>query len=254
VVREAPASFADHFSQPAMFYASLSPVEQQHLADAFTFELGKCLERSVRERMLTVLAKVETALCAEVADGLGLPLPSAEPVEHPAPSPAVSQLRPEPFPVAGRIVGVVAGPDADLAGIAALRRALDAEGVLLRVIAPHGGTLERDGAAEVVERTFATARSIEFDAVVVADGAPQDGDFRGLVLLQEAFRHLKGIGAWGDGAAVLADAGIEPDYPGVLVKRRNVDKLGSGLVTLLGRHRVWDRAPLIAASLTPPAT
>jgi catalase len=253
VVRGAPASFADHFSQPAMFYASLTGIEQQHLADAFTFELGKCLEQSVKERSLTLLAKVDSQLCAQVAAGLGLAMPSAVPVEHRAPSPAVSQIKPEPFPIAGRIVGVVAGPDADLAGVAALRQALDAEGAVLKVIAPHGGRLEKDGAVEVVERTFATARSIEFDAVVVADGAPKDGDFRALVLLQEAFRHLKAIGAWGDGAEVLQDAGIQPDYPGVLVRKKPGVKLSSGLVAALGMHRAWDRAPLIAASMVPPA-
>jgi catalase len=253
VVRGAPASFDDHFSQPAMFYASLTALEQQHLADAFTFELGKCQEQAVQERMLTVLAKIDTGLTAQVAGGLGLAVPSGEPVDHRPPSPTVSQIKSGPFPIAGRIVGVVAGPDADLAGIAALRDALDAVGAQLKVIAPDGGKLERDGAVEAVERTFATGRSIEFDGLVVADGAPKDGDFRALVMLQEAFRHLKAIGAWGDGAAVLADAGIEPDYPGVLVKRKSVGKLASGLISLLGRHRVWDRAPLIAASMTPPA-
>ena len=33
-------------------------------------------------------------------------------------------------------------------------------------------------------------------------------------MLQEAFRHLKAIGAWGDGVDVLADAGIQPGLPG----------------------------------------
>ena len=60
-----------------------------------------------------------------------------------------------------------------------------------------------------MERTFATARSIEFDAVVIADGAPQQQDVRSVVLLQEAFRHLKAFGSWGDGAAVLTAAGID---------------------------------------------
>ena len=40
-VRASPASFADHFSQATMFYASLTEVERVHLVEAFTFELGK---------------------------------------------------------------------------------------------------------------------------------------------------------------------------------------------------------------------
>ncbi|GAA3173313.1 catalase CatB [Blastococcus jejuensis] len=263
VVRAAPASFDDHFSQAAMFYASLTPIEQQHVIDAYTFELGKCYEQAIKERALTVLARIDADLCTQVAAGLGLPapeVPKAAPSKRagkakrpaPVPSPALAQIRPTPFPITGRIVGVVAGDGADLKGVAKLREALEAEGALLRVIAPHGGRISTGRDVEIVERTFATARSIEFDAVVVADGAPQDGDVRGLVLLQEAFRHLKALGAWGDGAALLAAAGIDAAAPGVLVGKKPGAKLTAGLVAALGAHRAWDRAPLVAASLVPP--
>ncbi|MGG7105006.1 catalase-related domain-containing protein [Rhodococcus sp. 24CO] len=39
-VRQAPATFDDHFSQACLFYRSLSPIEQVHVAEAYTFELG----------------------------------------------------------------------------------------------------------------------------------------------------------------------------------------------------------------------
>jgi catalase len=252
VGRTAPASFDDHYSQAALFYASLTSIEQRHVADAYTFELGKCYEQAIKERALAVLARIDGELCATVAAGLGLPAPAPEVPEH-GESPALRQIKPTPFPIAGRKVGVVAGPGADLDGIATLRKALLAQGAKLLVIAPHGGQLTKGRKVEVVERTFATARSIEFDAIVVADGAPQDGDFRAIVMLQEAFRHLKAIGAWGDGVAVLSDAGIQPDYPGVLTGAKANAKLASGLVGALGLHRAWDRTPLIAASMIPPA-
>jgi catalase len=95
-----------------------------------------------------------------------------------------------------------------------------------------------------VERTFATARSIEFDAIVVADGAPTDGDFRAIVMLQEAFRHLKALGAWGDGVEVLAAAGIDPEASGVLTGKKASAKMATGLIAALGTHRAWDRTPL----------
>ena len=253
VVRAAPASFDDHYSQPAMFYASLTSVEQQHVIDAYTFELGKCYEQGIKERGLAVLARIDANLCAQVAAGLGLPVPKKIKAEKPrVQSPALRQIKPTPFPIAGRIVGVVAGPGADLDGIATLRKALEAEGALLRVIAPHGGQLKKGRQVEIVERTFATGRSIEFDAIVVADGAPKDGDFRALVMLQEAFRHLKAVGAWGDGATVLATAGIAQDAPGVLVGKKANSKLAAGLIAALGMHRAWDRTPLVAASAVPP--
>jgi catalase len=252
VVRAAPASFADHFSQPALFYASLTGVEQQHVIDAYTFELGKCYEQGIKERALTVLAKIDTVLCERVAAGLGLPVPPPEPVDHLAESPALRQIKPTPFPIEGRIVGVVAGPGADLDGIATLRAALEAEGALLRVIAPFGGQLVDGTTVEIVERTFATGRSIEFDAIVVADGAPRDGDFRALVMLQEAFRHLKAVGAWGNGIEVLHAAGIDPEAPGVLRGESADADLAAATIAALGLHRAWDRAPLVLASTVPP--
>jgi catalase len=253
VVRAAPASFDDHFSQAALFYRSLTSVEQQHVIDAYTFELGKCYEQGIKERALTVLARIDERLCAKVAAGLGLPVPKRIKPEKPRPeSPALRQIRPTPFPIQGRIVGVVAGPGADLDGIAALRKALEAEGALLRVIAPHGGQLVKGRKVEIVERTFATGRSIEFDAIVVADGAPKDGDFRALVMLQEAFRHLKAVGAWGDGVDVLRAGGIDPGAPGVITGRKSNAKLAGAVVAALGLHRAWDRTPLVRASMVPP--
>ncbi|MGB8385429.1 MAG: catalase, partial [Dermatophilaceae bacterium] len=55
-VRDAPASFADHFSQARLFWLSMSPVEQQHIVSAYTFELGKCYERVIKQRQLRALA------------------------------------------------------------------------------------------------------------------------------------------------------------------------------------------------------
>ncbi|MGI4895948.1 MAG: catalase-related domain-containing protein, partial [Janthinobacterium lividum] len=246
VVRAAPASFDDHFSHAAMFYASLSDIEQTFTAQAYAFELGKVYEQEVKERTLTVLAKIDADLCAKVAGDLGLPVPDGAPVDHLPPSPALAQVNGESYPVAGRIVGVVAGPDADLAGIAALRAALLAEGVQLKVIAPTGGVLGAGTENEqVVERTPATARSIQFDAVVIAAGAPQDGDARTVLLLQEAFRHLKAIAAWGDGADVLEAAGVAVTAPGVSVSDEGA-RVADELVTALGLHRSWERQPLVS--------
>ena len=78
-VRAQPASFEDHFTQAAMFYRSLTDVEQAHIIEAFTFELGKCYEQAIKERQLEVLANVDADLCKQVAIGLGLPAPKGKP-------------------------------------------------------------------------------------------------------------------------------------------------------------------------------
>ena len=122
-VRASPVSFDDHFSQAAMFYRSLTPLEQAHIVEAFTFELGKCYEQAIKERELQVLANVDADLCAQVAAGLGLPAPSGSPAADATLSPALSQIVTEPGPIAGRKIGVIADAGSDLAGIDKLRKA-----------------------------------------------------------------------------------------------------------------------------------
>jgi catalase len=251
VVRKAPLSFADHFTQAAMFYRSLTPVEQDHLIAAFTFELGKCYEKSVKERELAVLAKVDTELCRRVADGLGIGAPEDVPVGDVMVSPALSQVATEPGPVTGRRIGVIADAGADLAGVAKLRQAVESAGAQLLVIAPAGGTLRRGQRSEIVERTFDTARSVEFDAVVVASGtAPVDHPMA-LVLLQEAYRHCKPLAAWGTGTQLLTDAGIAAEDAGVLIANTVVRAFTADLLAAVGKHRVWERPTVWGARPAP---
>ncbi|MFF7159719.1 catalase [Streptomyces sp. NPDC008139] len=259
-VREAPASFDDHFSQARLFWLSMTPTEREHIIGAYTFELNKCYETAVKERALTVLANIDTHLCARVATGLGLPAP--EPtvaLNDPQPSPALSQLG-GAWPTDGRIVGIVTAGDQDLTGVRSVRQAvLDADMVPL-VIAPTGGVLDQDGDPVTVQRTFATARSTEFDAILLA-GAPAPGadasgardakaddiaaavsgiDPRVLLLVNEAYRHGKALGAWADGADVLATAGISSEAPGVVTADTG-DAALERLTELMGHHRAWDR-------------
>jgi catalase len=247
-IRANPASFDDHFSQASMFFASMSPIEKVHMVEAFTFELGKCYEQPIRERVLAVLANVDEDLCAQVAAGLGLPAPKGAPATDIQPSPALSQIPAAPGPIAGRVVGVVAGPGSDLAGIGKVRKALEAQGAFVRVIAPVGGTLTKGSRSEIVERTLLTTRSIEYDAILVAGGAGDLADIKLTVLLQEAFRHAKVLGAWGDGERALRTAGIETAGPGILLGDAVVAAYTKKLIDAVGLHRVWDRAPLVMTS------
>ncbi|GHF86248.1 hypothetical protein GCM10018787_38750 [Streptomyces thermodiastaticus] len=261
-VRAAPESFQDHFSQPRRFWLSMSPVEREHIIGAYTFELGKCYERAVKERALQVLANIDADLCARVAEGLGLPVP--EPTVPPAdvqPSPALSQVG-RTWPTDGRVIGIVTGPDGDLDGVRAVREAVLAGGMVPLVVSPAGGTLGDGADALTVQRTYATARSVEFDAVLLA-GAPGVGadaygardaksplpsvgqatqDPRVSLLLSEAFRHGKAIGGWKGAEAALEAAGVPVDAPGVIVGDSGTATLEQ-VVGLLAAHRVWARFP-----------
>jgi catalase len=240
-VREAPASFSDHFSQVRLFWLSLSPVEQEHTIRAYTFELGKCYEQAIRERQLRCLASVDPVLCAGVAQGLGLPAPEpAQPLPDVQPSPALAQIGQE-WPIDGRVVGIIADETSDLDAVRRVREAVHGAGMVPLVIAPQGGRLE-DGSGEpvIVQRTLLTARSIEYDAVLVSS-APTDP--RVSVLLDEAFRHCKAIGGWDRGEAALTAAGCSSSAPGIVLGEDPV-QVYNQVAGLMAKHRVWDRFPV----------
>jgi catalase len=237
-VRRAPASFADHTSQPRMFYRSLTPIERQHVIEAYTFELGKCYEVNIRKRQLQALAEIDAELCAGVAAGLGLPVPDPEtsPVDV-DPSPAVSQVG-QSWPVDGRMVGILAGPDSDATEVARAVVAIDEAKMTPLVINDTGAPLGEGDNQLAVQRTLFTTRSTEFDALVVADGRLANPTTA--VMISETFRHAKVIGSWGGGRDVIEAAGCPLDAPG-LVLGDDPTAVISDLVPMLGRHRVWER-------------
>ncbi|WP_435205649.1 catalase [Micromonospora sp. bgisy143] len=255
-VRASPASFDDHYSQVRLFWLSMSPVEKEHIIRAYTFELGKCYHQAIKERQLQCLANIDPVLCEQVATGLGLPAPqpTVPPVDV-TPSPALSQVGRE-WPADGRTVGIVVDPDGDLDDVGEVRRAVFEAGMVPLLIAPHGGMV----GDLPVQRTFATGRSVEFDALLLA-GAPVPApdalpardakagrpdaatvDPRVLLLVEECWRHAKAIGAWGAGVTVLEQAGVA-GTPGIVAAGSGAEAL-TGVQRLMAAHRVWERFPV----------
>ncbi len=253
-IREHSASFDDHFSQVTLFYRSLTAVEQDHVVAAYTFELSKCYEQTIRERQLIALANIDATLCERVARGLGLPAPKpTEEMTDPEPSAALSQLG-KIWPVTGRVVGLVIGADSSQAHVAALLEAMQAADVVALVVAPTGGKY----GSLTAHRTYANAASTEFDALVVigatppapdalpaldaksgaGDGPAGDSDPRVVKMLQEAWRHAKAIGSMDDGTAPAA-AGIPSG--GVGIATGSGTDVAQQILDLLSAHRSWDR-------------
>ena len=254
--RSAPASYDDHFSQTRMFWQSMSPVEKDHIVQAYTFELGKVYEQAIKERQLLALAEIDPVLCRQVATGLGLPAPEAQgrpgSLAEVQPSPALSQVGGS-WPADGRMVAIVVDVEGGLDGVEEARMALLAQNALPLVVAARGGDL---GEGITAQRTFLTGRAVEFDAVLLA-GCPAPGpdalpprdakaggttrlDPRVALLIQEAFRHSKVIGAWGDGVEAVVAAGCSVDDVGVVTADSAAMVLEQAAAAMAG-HRAWER-------------
>ena len=263
----------DVYAQATLFWNSMTEVEQDHIVDAYTFELGKVEVPGVVERMVARLALVDDVLARRVAFGLGLPevmqpeavgAPGRDPdADRAAPhgpdgenslldptggvssSPALSMVTDNSYPVDGRVIHILANDGCDIAGVRAVQTELLAAGAIPHIISTHKGTIAsgtRKRDSLVVDRSFHTARSAEADAVIVAAGTGLVGQPWVMTYVESAFRHFKPLAAWGDGREVLATAGIDTAAPGIVIGDRANRGFAREVVASLGVHRHWERA------------
>jgi catalase len=223
-IKMRPSSFDDHFTQATLFYRSLTPVEQDHIAGAFSFELGKCVSPEIRRRMVANLSQVDADLAATVAAHLGIGAPKGKPFEPPMLSEALRLSIGEPGPVEGRVVALLVGDDTSSRTVGTWRTAADPLGVEIVAVGPRFGKL---GKGAEVDRTIHITDPVEYDGVVVAT-AP---DETVAAFAQEAYRHHKTVGVPGADPAAL---GFDPGDPGVQAH-------ADGFFEALALHRHWDR-------------
>ncbi|MCO4881692.1 MULTISPECIES: catalase HPII [Paraburkholderia] len=244
-IRVRSESFADHFSQAALFYQSMSDVEKEHIALAYQFELGKVTRPEIRARVVNeILANFDAGLAATVAEGLGLPKPGkgARAVGKQKPSPALSLLNRGVPGIKTRKIAVLAAPGSDGAAIKSVQAALKSQGATPLLVAPTLAPI--DGMNP--DATISGMPSIMFDGVVVVGGAQgakalaQSGDARHFVL--EAFRHLKAIAATGAGKDVLSASHLPEKGEGVFIgDDGKVEAVLKPFIEAVGQHRVWGR-------------
>jgi catalase len=236
-------SFADHFSQARMFFASQTEVEQGHIVAALVFELSKVQLPHVRERVLAQLRNIGDDLASRVADGLGIELPPASPPAKPVLdlplSYALSILK-KTAPVTGRCLGILVTDGADGEVVADLRRAATEAGASVKIIAPKVGGVVLDGGELLpADEKIDGAPSVLFDAValVLSDAGAQMllGEKAALDFVSDAYAHCKAIGHSPEAQALLEKAGVMGDKS-VIALPEGVE----GLVALLST-REWTR-------------
>ncbi|MTH79888.1 catalase [Paracoccus aestuariivivens] len=212
-------TFADHYSQPRMFWNSQTENEQAHIASAITFELSKVGLDHIRLRVLSQLLNVDDALAGRVAKGLAMDLPKAATPARAAldlePSDALSIQKRWKATLKGRKVGILFDEGSDKAALDALLNEIEAAGGKAFTIAPKVGGLALKGGKLKADGQLAGSPSWLFDAVALvltedaAKRLAQDSAAVGFVA--DAYAHLKAIGH-DEGAKPLLDgAGIKPD-------------------------------------------
>ncbi|MGO1003532.1 catalase [Lysobacter sp. CA196] len=241
-------SFADHYSQARLFFRSQSAPEQAHMASALVFELSKVGTAHVREAIVGHLRHVDPDLAKRVATGLGLerlpPAPPAavEPIDLP-PSPMLRLIGKMKDTLAGRCVGVLIDDGSDAAALKALRKAVEAAGARVKLVAPKlGGAKLSDGKPQAADGQLAGTPSLLFDAValVLSDAAGKRlaKEAAAVDFVRDAYGHLKAIAVDAGARHLLRAAGVEPDA-GVVAADR------TAAFVKLAKVRQWDREPTL---------
>lgn len=260
-VRGKPEKFAEHYRQATLFFNSQTPVEKQHIINAFRFELTRVQVPAIRKRMLSILANIDDTLVAGVAAGLGMEVPEPAPAPELAltdpeltDSPALSLFsRPGEPSIKTRRVAIMVADGVDGASVAALHAGLLSQGAVPRLVGIQLGPVATvEGKSFEVEVTFESTPSVLYDSIVVPGGkkAVEKLGTVGLAaeFIQLAFRHCKPILALAEGAALLQNAGVplmlasgEPD-PGIVhVEENDAAAALPDFIKAMTAHRFFQR-------------
>ena len=272
-IRQRSASFFDHFSQATLFYRSQSEAEQNHIVRALRFELGKVETPPIRERMLYLLAQVDTDLANRVAAGLGLSVPKkldkplnmsfpadVDPrkfqpkrlTEEIEPSPALRMVDNPNFTlktIKTRKVAFLVADGFNDAAVADMKMALMKAGAKPVTVAPRLGVLTgREGDTLNADCSLLTGASVLFDAIYVPDGeasvAALQAEPEATNFLNEAYRHCKTIAASGAGVRLVESAVLDEllTDPGLIFgSDGNNTALAESFIMAIAQHRHWGR-------------
>ncbi len=222
-LRIRPERFADHYSQPRLFWLSQTDNERAHIASSFVFELSKVGLEQVPPRMLANLRNVDEDLAKRVAAGLGLDLPKKSkaaraPVDHKI-SPALSIQKNMKEILKGRQVGVLIADGSNADQLAKLKAAILKAGARTFIVAPKIKNIRlSDGALVQPDGQLQGSPSQLFDAVALLLSKDATAKLlkegAAVQFVMDACGHLKAIGSHPDCKALLDKAGVEPD-PGI---------------------------------------
>src|SRR5699024_815726 len=170
VIRGRSESFNDFYSQPRIFWNSLTPIEKEHVIEAFSYQLGKVRSKSVRQQNIDLLVNVDTELASIVADNIGVSRPTGTHVPISTSYPSLSQSS-TPKYADTQNVEVLIGNGFNGKEVASVIDALQRNGVFVDIVSDKLGTVTgADGITLKANKTFITTSPYLFDTLYVVGG------------------------------------------------------------------------------------
>ncbi|KAJ9136916.1 Catalase [Pleurostoma richardsiae] len=211
--------FKEHFSQPQLFWNSMSQVEKNHMINAFAFELDHCDDPIVYDRMVQRLADIDLGLAQTIAEMVGGNAPEkAGRLNHGKKAKALSQFEFPPVTpsIVARRVGIIIADGYDPVAYGAMRAALGAAMATPMIIGTKrseifaAGQTPQKGKGVQPDHHLEGFRSTMMDAIFVPGGQKSiqtlSKNGRALHWVREAFGHLKAIAATGEAVQFVKQA------------------------------------------------
>lgn len=242
VIRGRSESFNDFFTQPRIFWNSLTPVEKEQTIEGFSYQLGKVKSRSVRQQNVNLLVNIDKDLANIVADNIGVERPKGNNVPVSTSYPSLSQANTPKYAYTQK-VGVLIGDGFNSQEVMSVLNTLHQNGVFITVISdtlhPVTGS---DGQQLKVDETFLTSSPYLVDSLYVVGGRPRKrGNFNQQIqtFIHVAYSHYKPIGI-----ATTGQSYIKPsknnNLAGVVFATNNPN-FNKEFVEAIGQQRFWNR-------------
>lgn len=243
ITREVPSdSFTDFFSQPRMFWNSLSTIEQQDLSECLLYHLQYVKNKSVRQQNVEMWANVDVGLATLLAEKLGVNPPSESHVPVETSYPSLSQFN-TPYLAETQKVGVLIGNGFNGDEVNYTLKTLELNGVFMDIIGEQLGFVTgSDGTKIEVNETFLTKYPVLYDSLYIVGGEAQDQDrFTQNIqeFVYEAYKHFKPIGVATTGQSFIRTT--ENNNQAGVVFSANNPNFGNEFIEAIATQRFWDR-------------
>lgn len=242
VIRARSESFNDHFTQPRIFWNSLTPIEKEHTIEAFSYQLGKVRSESVRQQNVDLLVNIDKELATIVADNIGVDRPLGTNVNVSTSYPSLSQYS-TPRYAATLKVGVLIGNGFNSSEVMNVLNTLKQNGVFIRIIsetrAPVTGD---DGTQLAVDDTFLTTSPYLVDTLYVVGGSSRnEAKFMSDIkrFIRVAYEHYKPIAVATTGQSFIQTT-ENSNLAGVVFAANNPN-FENDLVSAIAQQRFWNR-------------
>ncbi|MGM8212499.1 catalase [Virgibacillus sp. W0430] len=242
VIRGRSESFNDFFTQPRIFWNSLTAVERQHMLNALVYQLGSVESASVRQQNVNMLVNVDKEMACIIADHIGVERPSGTHVAVSTSYPSLSQAN-TPHYAYSQKVGVLIGDGFNADEVTNVLNVLQKHGVFIVIVSEKLGTVTgADGTKIKVDETFLTTSPYLLDSLYVVGGTCQNIDKFNADLneyVRVAYKHYKPIGVATTGQSFI-HASEKNNLAGVIFATNNPN-FDERFVAAIAKQRFWDR-------------